>query len=133
MKSWVEKTLVTFLLINFVGIWGFWTFFLIKPSEPITLELITHILSEYATGLLALVSFVLFVKRSKTFRIFIYFSIGMLFYASLQATGWAISTEMYPFLALMVLNVVLIGAYMLISVLKRKTLEDKGVRLANDL
>jgi hypothetical protein len=126
MKSWIEKILVTFLLINFIGIWGFWTFFVVKPSEPITLELITHILSEYATGLLALVSFILFIKRPKTFRIFVYFSIGMLFYASLQATGWAISTGMYPFLVLMVLNMILIGAYMLVSVSNRKTLGIKG-------
>lgn len=126
MKSWIEKILVTFLLINFIGIWGFWTFFLVKPWEPITLELMTHILSEYATGLLALVSFILFVKRSKTFRIFIYFSIGMLFYASLQAIGWAISTEIYPLLALMILNVVLIVTYMLISVSDHKPLGTKG-------
>jgi hypothetical protein len=126
MKSWIERILVTFLLINFIGIWGFWTFFLFKPSEPVTFELLTHILSEYATGFLALLSFILFVKRSNTFRIFVYFSIGMLFYASLQATGWAISTGMYPFLALMVLNVVLIGAYMLVAVSNRKTVSSSG-------
>jgi len=95
MKLWIEKILAAFLLINFVGICGFWTFFLFKPSEPITLEL------------------------------FLYFSIGVLFYASLQATGWAISNKMYPFLFLMLLNIVLIGIYMLFSTSNGKTASNR--------
>ena len=131
MKSWIEKILATFLLINFAGICGFWTFFLLKPSEPITLTLITHIISEYATGLFALVAFILFIKKSKICRIFMYFSIGMLFYASLQAIGWAIATEIYSLLVLMILNLVLIVVYMLISISDRKWLGDKGRREVN--
>jgi hypothetical protein len=121
MKAWIERLLVTFLLINFIGIFGFWTLFLFNPREPVTLQLTTHILSEYATGLLSLFSLILFIKRSEIFRIFVYFSIGMLFYASFQAIGWAIETKMYPMLVLTVLNVMLIGAYMLISVSNSKT------------
>ena len=126
MKSWIEKILIAFLLINFIGICGFWTFFLFKPSEPVTLELITHILSEYATGLLALFSFIVFVKRLKNLMILVYFSLGMLFYASLQAIGWAISTEIYPFLVVMILNALLVGTYMLISVSNRKLVSAGG-------
>jgi len=125
MKSWIEKILAAFLLINFVGICGFWTFFLFKPSELITLELLTHILSEYATGIFALVSFVIMAKRVKAFKAILYFSVGMLFYASLQATGWAVSTNMYPLLVLMVLNIVLIGIYMLFSTSNGKTASNR--------
>ena len=65
--------------------------------------MITHILSEYTTGLLALLSLILFITRSKMFKVTLHLTAGMLFYASLQATGWAISLKMYPLLALMVI------------------------------
>lgn len=75
-----------FLLINFLRYLQVLNLFLLQPSEPISLELTAHILTEYATGLLALFLFIVIVECSKILRIFVYFSMEMLFCALLQAT-----------------------------------------------
>ena len=109
----LERILKFLLIVNFLGICGFWTLFLLNPSEPITLELLTHIISEYLTGIAALVSFILLLRRSKILRYILLFSLGMLFYASLQAIGWTITVRMYPLLILMVANVIIIISYII--------------------
>jgi len=113
----LEGILKFLLIANFLGICGFWTLFLLNPPEPITLELTTHIISEYLTGIAALVSFILLLKRSKISRYILLFSLGMLFYASSQAIGWVTTVRIYPLLILMAVNIIIIIPYMIVRII----------------
>lgn len=108
-----KRFMIFILLVNFAGISGFWTIFLLNPSEPVTLELRMHIITEYLTGLMALVSLILILQSHRFSWIALYFSLGMIFYASLQATGWAITNNMLPLLSILLLNLVFIPLLLL--------------------
>jgi hypothetical protein len=111
MNRMLEKTLVGLLLLDAISQIGFWTAFLIKPPEPITPFLTTHIPAEYFSALMALVTFILSLRRSRLFKPVMLFTVGVMFYASMQAIGWAVDKRAYPALASFLLNLSLIAVY----------------------
>jgi len=116
VKRRIELILAVILLVNFIGIGGFWILFLLKPTEPITLELGTHIFSEFATSLLCLISFIILVKKLSRLKSLMLITAGMLLYSSMQALGWAFVNQIYPLLALMVINILFILGYLVVTI-----------------
>ena len=74
----------------------------------------THIVSELSIGIFTLISCVLYFKESNKFNMIWLFTLGMNFYAALQATGWAFSNGLYPVFSILTFNVILVLAYLII-------------------
>ena len=122
MNKKLNTIYVLFFLLNSISIWIFWTIYLtdfennnLVFSQKLASFMVTHISSEYSIGIVTLIACILFFVKSKAFGIIWIFTLGMHFYAALQATGWAFSTGRYPVFGLMCFNVVIILVYLIVS------------------
>ena len=123
MNNKLKTIIVFFFLLNSISIWVYWAIYLrdfdnnnLEFTQSLSSFMVTHITSEYTTGIATLVACTLLLVKSKAFNIIWNFAIGMHFYAALQATGWAFSSGMYQVFSLMLFNIILILSYLVISI-----------------
>ena len=82
--------------------------------------MITHIISEYTIGIFTSIAFILLLRKSKYFKPVWFFTIGMHFYAAIQAIGWAFAENLLPVFINLIINTILIVLYLSYSFYKLK-------------